>query len=60
MLLSLTLDSSEEVDGMVNKAIAAGGSQAHEPEDHGFMYQSAFNDLDGHGWGLTWMNPNPA
>ncbi len=60
VLLSLTLDSREAVDGMVAKAIANGGSQAHEPEDYGFMYQSAFYDLDGHGWGLTWMNPSPA
>lgn len=58
VLLSLTLESREAVDNMVTKAVAAGGSQAHEPEDYGFMYQSAFYDLDGHGWGLTWMNPN--
>jgi hypothetical protein len=57
-LMSLNLDSREEVDGMVAKAVAAGGSQAHEPEDYGSMYQSAFYDPDGNGWGLTWMNPN--
>ncbi len=56
-LMSLNLDSREAVDDMVAKAVAAGGSQAHEPEDHGFMYQSAFYDLDGHGWGLTWFDP---
>lgn len=60
VLMSLNCESREEVDEMVRKAIAAGGSQAHDPEDYGFMYQSAFYDLDGHGWGLTWMNPNPA
>jgi uncharacterized protein len=58
VLLSLTLDSREAVDGMVSKAISAGGSKAHEPEDYGFMYQHAFYDLDGHGWGLTWFDPN--
>ena len=58
VLLSLSLDSREAVDGMVAKAIAAGGSKAHEPEDYGFMYQHAFYDLDGHGWGLTWFNPS--
>jgi predicted lactoylglutathione lyase len=60
VLLSLSLESREAVDGMVAKAIAAGGSKAHEPEDYGFMYQHAFYDLDGHGWGLTWFNPNAA
>lgn len=59
VLLSLTCDSREEVDALVAKAVAAGGTKAHEPEDYGFMYQCGFYDLDGHGWGLTWMNPNP-
>lgn len=57
VLLSLTCDSREEVDAIVTKAMAAGGSQAHEPEDYGFMYQWGFYDPDGHGWGLTWMKP---
>lgn len=60
VLLSLTCESREEVDTLVSKAVAAGGTKAHEPEDYGFMYQSGFYDLDGHGWGLTWMNPNKA
>lgn len=60
VLLSLSLDTRESVDDMVTKAIAAGGSKAHEAEDYGFMYQHAFYDLDGHGWGLTWFNPNPS
>lgn len=60
VLLSLSLDSREAVDAMVAKAIANGGSKAHEPEDYGFMYQHAFYDPDGHGWGLTWFNPNAA
>lgn len=57
-LLSLSCDSREEVDALVKKAIAAGGSQAHDPEDYGFMYQWGFFDPDGHGWGLSWMNPH--
>lgn len=60
VLLSLTLESKDAVDATVKAAIAAGGSQAHEPEDHGFMYQWAFNDLDGNGWGLTAMTPTAA
>ena len=49
VLLSLSLDSRESVDEMVAKAMSAGGSKAHEPEDYGFMYQHAFYDLEGHG-----------
>ncbi len=56
-LLSLSCESREAVDAIVAKALAAGGSKAHEPEDHGFMYQSGFYDLDGHGWGVLWMEP---
>ena len=60
VLLSLTCESREEVDAIVSKAVAAGGTQAHEPEDYGFMYQSGFYDPDGHGWGLTAMTPDKA
>lgn len=55
-LLSLMCDNREAVDSIVSKAIAAGGSKAHEPEDHGFMYQYGFYDLDGHGWGVFWFD----
>ena len=56
-LLSLSCESRSAVDDLISKALAAGGSQAHEPEDYGFMYQSGFYDLDGHGWGVLWMDP---
>ncbi len=56
-LISLSCESRSAVEDLMAKAIAAGGSQAHEPEDHGFMYQHGFYDLDGHGWGLFWMDP---
>ena len=56
-LLSLLCESCEAVDSIVSKAISAGGSKAHEPEDHGLMYQYGFYDLDGHGWGVFWFDP---
>ena len=59
-LLSLSCESRDAVDSIVSKAIAAGGSKAHEPEDYGFMYQYGFYDLDGHGWGVFWMDPAAA
>jgi uncharacterized protein len=56
-LLALSCASRAEVDDLVKRAVAAGGKPAHEPEDHGFMYDWSFYDLDGHGWGVHWMDP---
>ncbi|AXA91534.1 VOC family protein [Massilia sp. YMA4] len=57
MLICLSCDSREEVDALVAKAIAAGGRAPRPPQDHGFMYGHAFEDLDGHLWELVWMAP---
>lgn len=43
---------------MVNKAVAAGGAHAMDPQDHGFMYGWSFYDLDGYHWEVFWMDPN--
>ena len=57
-LFTISVDSREAVDAMVRAALAAGGgAHAAEPEDHGFMYDWSFVDLDGHGWGVFWMDP---
>ena len=59
VLLCLSCDSRAEVDGIVGKALAAGGTLAQkEPADHGFMYGNSFYDLDGHAWEHFWMDPN--
>jgi predicted lactoylglutathione lyase len=60
VLVCLSLDGREEVDGMVRKAVAAGGTTYNEPQDHGFMYQHGFQDLDGHLWELVHMAPAAA
>ena len=57
VLLCLALDSRDEVDSMVRKAVAADGSTYNEPQDHGFMYGHGFQDLDGHIWELVYMVP---
>lgn len=56
VLLNLTCESRDEVDELVAKALAAGGSTHDKPEDFGFMYTHSFVDPDGHGWGLFYMN----
>ncbi|MDQ0408393.1 VOC family protein [Streptomyces sp. NPDC000349] len=60
VLLALSAASREEVDALVEKAVAAGGSVTGEPQDHGFMYGRAFDDLDGHTWEVMWMEPTAA
>ena len=41
-------------------ALAAGGTEADGPEDHGFMSSRSLFDLDGHGWQVMWMDPAAA
>lgn len=60
VLLNLSCESRDEVDSLVARAIAAGGSTYDEPEDFGFMYTHSFVDPDGHGWGLFHLNAMPA
>ena len=57
VLICLSCESRTEVDELVAKAIAAGGRTPRPPQDHGFMYGHAFEDLDGHLWELVWMAP---
>ncbi len=57
-LFAISVNSRQEVDAVVNKAVAAGGSHAADPQDHGFMYAWSFYDLDGHHWEVFWMDPS--
>ena len=56
VLIALSHESRAEVDMMTDAAIAAGGREAHGPEDLGFMYSRAFWDPDGHAFGPMWMD----
>lgn len=58
VLICLSCNSRAEVDELVAKAVAAGGKMAREAKDHGFMYEHAFEDLDGHVWELVYMEPS--
>ena len=59
-LFALSADSRTDVDEMVKTAVAAGGSYAVDPQDHGFMYGWSFYDPDGHHWEVFWMDPKEA
>lgn len=56
VLICLGKDSREAVDVMVNKAIEAGAKIERPINDHDFMYERSFNDLDGHIWEIMWMD----
>lgn len=56
VLLAIGVDSREEVDQMVKTAIENGGSKYSEPMDHGWMYQNAFADLNGHQWEVMYAD----
>jgi predicted lactoylglutathione lyase len=58
VLNAISRESRAEVDDIVRKAIAAGGSTFNDPQDHGFMYYHAFQDPDGHIWEVMWMDPS--
>ena len=57
-LFAISVDSRAQVDEVVKEALAAGGSPAADPQDHGFMYGWSFYDLDGHHWEVFWMDPS--
>lgn len=59
-LIALSFDSRDEVDAITQAALAAGGRELHDPEDQGFMYSRAFEDLDGHGFGPFHMDMDAA
>ena len=60
VLLCLSCDSRAEVDDLVARALAAGGTAPRPPQDHGFMYGHGFEDPDGHVWELVYMDPDAA
>ena len=58
VLLCVSADSRDAVDGQVDKAVAAGGKADPTPtQDFDFMYGRSFEDPDGHIWEVMWMDP---
>ena len=57
-LLAVSCASRGEVEDLMAKALAAGGTKATDGMDQeGFMIVRTFYDLDGHHWELMWMDP---
>lgn len=55
-LFSLSVSSVEEMNNIMTKGLAAGGSEPNEPRDYGFMQQRTIEDPDGHTWEIFYMD----
>ncbi len=58
-LLCLSAASRQAVDAVVDRAVAAGGTDIRRV-DHGMMYGRTYADLDGHVWEVMWMDRDAA
>ncbi len=58
VLIAIGLNSREEVDQAVHAAVENGATQHEEPQDHGWMYQNSFWDINGHGWNIIFADPS--
>jgi predicted lactoylglutathione lyase len=57
VLFSLSAESKDEVDDMVQTVKKAGGSIFAEPEEiDGWMYSTGFSDPDGHKWNVLYVD----
>ena len=55
-LYSLSVDSIEEVNSIVENGLKAGGIEPNEMRDYGFMQQRTIEDFDGHTWEIFYMD----
>ncbi|MGW9630610.1 VOC family protein [Agromyces sp. NPDC055520] len=56
-LISFTRDSRDEVDAVLVKGLAAGGTEPRDAQDYGFMYSRDLEDPDGNILGFLYMDP---
>lgn len=55
-LFSLSMDSLDEVNCVMNNGLKAGGVEPNEIRDYGFMQQRTIEDMDGHTWEIFFMD----
>jgi uncharacterized protein len=58
--IALSRDSREDVDGVLAKGLAAGGSEPRPAQDYGFMYSRDLDDPDGNNLSFLFMEPAAA
>ena len=57
VILVLGVERPDQVDAIVDKALAAGASNAGTPQQGNDRYQRGFTDLDGHHWEALCLMP---
>ena len=55
-LYSLSVDSLDEVNSILNNGLKAGGIEPNEMRDYGFMQQRTVEDFDGHTWEIFYID----
>jgi len=61
VLLTLSLESRDGVDAIVNAAAGSGGKAGERaPIDMGWLYNRSFEDPDGHMLEAVWLDPKGA
>ena len=55
-IIALSAETREKVDETIRKAIEGRATEPRKPQDHGWMYDRAFEDIDGHLWEIIFMN----
>ena len=60
VVIGLSAHSVEEVDELVERALATGGAKSQEPISDGPMYGWSFLDPDGHHWELIHLDDGGA
>ena len=58
--IALTRDTRDEVDEVLAKGLAAGGSEPRPAQDYGFMYSRDLDDPDGNNLSFLFMEPAAA
>jgi predicted lactoylglutathione lyase len=58
--IGLSRDSRDDVDSVLAKGLAAGGSEPKPVQDYGFMYGRDLEDPDGNILGFLYMEPQAA
>ncbi|MDQ0735698.1 VOC family protein [Arthrobacter agilis] len=53
---AISVDAPEEIDTLVEQAVAAGATE-NKSQELGFMRSRSFSDPDGHAWEVMWMDP---
>ena len=56
VILTISADSKQKGDDLINKAVTAGATTPNKTQDEGWMYGRGFQDLDGHLWEILYTD----